>query len=121
VIQSLRLGDTAPIANAKFTNVNKNEIWLEGEQLTVYRFDNGARIVTNPEKKVIGAWQSSGKTSTVGKIRFGDLSDRPLKTFGMPSRHMQMVTGEYLAYDAIGLAIHIVNGEVAGWFLYDPA
>ncbi|NOZ53896.1 MAG: hypothetical protein GXP08_12315 [Gammaproteobacteria bacterium] len=121
VIQSLRLGDTAPIANSLFKNISKNEIWLEGEQLNIYRFDNGARIVTNPDKKVIGAWQNSGKTSTVGNIRFGDMSDRPLKTFGMPSRHMQMVTGKYLAYDAIGLAIHIVSGKVAGWFLYDPA
>ncbi len=129
LVQSLRPGDTIPGENAPFSNasnnasnnISKSVIWLEGEQLDVYRFDSGARIVTGPDKKVIGAWQSPGQSSKIGNIRLGDTSDRPLKTLGMPSRYMQMVTGKYLAYDAIGLALHIINGKIAGWFLYDPA
>jgi len=125
VINSLRPGDIVAATNTLFNNdnqhVSKSIIWFEGEQLDVYRFNSGVRIVIGPDKKVIGAWQTPGQSSRVVNIQLGDLSDRPLKTLGMPSRHLQMVKGEYLAYDALGLALHIVNGKISGWFLYDPA
>lgn len=115
-LNGFRIGDKFP---PKLTKADTNsEFWIEGEKYKVSHLTNGSRFVTGPEDKIIGAWQDSGKESLNGLILLGDDADRPIKSLGIPDRHLHMVSGEYLAYDDYGVAVHIINDKVAGWFLY---
>lgn len=113
-INGMRLGDRINKTN----NAKQSELWIEGEQHFVYRLANGSRFVVNKEKRILSAWQDSGSPQLVPGFVLGDTADRPLKSFGIPSRRMHMLSGEYLAYDDYGIAIHIDNNKVNGWFLY---
>jgi len=115
LIHGVRLGDGA--ANAPRQG---SEFWLEGEALTLYRFDDGARWVVDSKRRVVSAWQGGGWARQTAGIVMGDAEDRPLKVLGPPSRRIELGSGAYLAYDALGLAFHIENGRVGGWFLYHP-
>lgn len=112
-IRGARLGDRV---NA---SVQADEFWLEGEALKIYRFKDGARWVVNEKGRLISAWQH-GDASLVPGLRYGDRADRPLKALGPPTRRVELVSGAYLAYDRLGLAIHIERDRVSGWFLYRP-
>lgn len=119
-VANLRLGDTLAITKQRQKNHNKTDIWLEGERLVVNRHPNGAKFVIDANNKIISAWQEAGNAEILKGISMGDSADRPLKVLGIPTRHIHMPTGEYLAYDNYGFALHVVNNQVAGWFLYDP-
>jgi hypothetical protein len=67
---------------------------------------------------VLHAWQDQGNVSVANAVNVGDAADRPLKALGMPTRYVVLTNGEYLAYDALGLAVRLHDGRVAGWFLY---
>jgi len=94
-----------------------NELWIEGDQYHVYNYDNGAQFITGTDGKIISATQFKGQ-ATLGLLNIGDKAERPLKTLGLPDRRLQLVSGEYLAYDLYGLALHVENHEIQGWFLY---
>jgi hypothetical protein len=96
----------------------KSELWIEGDLFQVYRFNDGSRFVVGKEQRILNAWQASGRQQLTDGIAVGDVADRTLKTFGVPNRRMHMLSGEYLAYDDFGVAIHIDNNKIAGWFLY---
>jgi tetratricopeptide (TPR) repeat protein len=100
--------------------VSSDELWLDGQPLRARRYADGARMVAD-DGKVIALWQDGGAGGTLLGVNVGDAADRPLKLHGMPTRLVHLVSGEYLAYDRIGVAFRIANGKVAGWFLYDPA
>lgn len=68
----------------------------------------------------MNAWQDSAQAKLNKGIAMGDMADRALKTLGIPDRQLHMMSGEYLAYDAHGLAVHVVKNKIAGWFLYHP-
>ena len=116
-ISRLRPGDRLP-QNLKGDNSVSNEIWIEGERLHFYQLENGSKFVVNNKDKIISAWQTHGEETLVGGIKLGDKADRPLKTFGLPDRRLNVIRGEYLAYDNFGLAFHIMDNKIAGWFLY---
>lgn len=116
-ISGKRLGDILKVNKNKNT-FNQSELWLEGEQYLVYRFYDGSRFVVNANKNIINAWQGPGKQRLAKGVALGDNADRPLKSFGIPNRRMHLMSGEYLAYDDYGLAVHIDNNKVVGWFLY---
>lgn len=120
-VADLRLGDTLSITKQRQKNNSKTDIWLEGERLVVNRHANGAKFLVDADNKIISAWQEAGNAEILQGISMNDSADRPLKVLGIPTRHMYMLTGEYLAYDHYGFALHVVNNQVAGWFLYDPS
>jgi tetratricopeptide (TPR) repeat protein len=99
-----------------------NDLWLEGELHHVYRFDDGSRYIIGPDQKIMSAWQDYGELYLSGsknsQIAGNVTADRPLKKFGIPDRRLHLMSGDYLAYDKYGMAIHIVENKVAGWFLY---
>lgn len=113
-VRNLRLGDR--LAGA--AGVTRVEFLLEGERYTLARYADGAKFVLDAESRVLHAWQDQGAVSLSKLIGVGDAADRPLKALGMPSRYVVLTNGEYLAYDALGVAVRLHEGRVAGWFLY---
>ena len=102
-------------SNSKTQNIS--EVWFDGDRYQVVRTEAGLRLVLDERDYLIAA--SNVPTRTNGKtISIGDAADRPLVYFGLPARRIHLTSGEYLAYDSLALAIHIVNGRVAGWFSY---
>ena len=119
-IEGIRLGDKFSLQQDKTQSKQVSDLWVEGEQYKVYRFQNGRRYVIDPGRKVVNAWQDAGQEKLNKGIAMGDTADRALKTLGIPDRQLHMLSGEYLAYDTYGLAVHVVQDRVAGWFLYHP-
>jgi hypothetical protein len=118
-VDGKRLGDlfNTPAAGAAQKD-KQSELWIEGDLYHVYRFKDGSRFVVGKDHKILSAWQSSGRQQLTAGIKMGDNADRSLKTFGIPNRRLHLLSGEYLAYDDYGIAIHIDNNKIAGWFLY---
>lgn len=101
------------------TQLNQSTVWLEGEELRLRSYKDGVRLVTDSSKrKVLAAWRPAGQPMMSSPLHIGDKIDRSLKVLGLPSRHLQMISGEYLAYDELGYAVHILNDKVVGWFMY---
>lgn len=96
-----------------------NDLWIDGEQYHVYRANDGGRYITSASGEIISAWQNTGNDSLSGLLTVGDSADRPFKTLGTPDRRIDMQSGEYLAYDRYGLALHVNADRITGWFLYD--
>ncbi len=121
-INGMRLNDKFSAKQLARQGHKINDLWLEGELHHVYRFDDGSRYVIGPNQKIISAWQDYGALyvsgSSTAQLSNNQTADRPLKKFGMPDRRLHMMSGDYLAYDNYGMAIHLVNNRVAGWFLY---
>ena len=113
-IRGARLGDVVR------TTARHNSFWLDGETLSIYRFDDGARWVVDSKSRLVNAWQHGGQSRLGNKLALGDTADRPLKVLGPPTRRVELVSGTYLAYDALGLAIHVEDGRIGGWYLYLP-
>ncbi len=116
-INGYRLGD---VNRLKAGRSKVDDLWIDGELHQVYRMDNGSRFITGSAGEIISAWQDMGKLSIANMIAPGDSADRPFKTLGIPDRRLLMSAGEYLAYDKYGLALHLNNNKVQGWFLYNP-
>ena len=113
VVQGLRLGD-------KYKNSKQDrtsELWIEGDKFSVFRNNLGSHYIVSDKGKIISAWQAA-EGSIENLLSIGDKPDRPLKTLGLPDRHLHMLSGDYLAYDRYGLALHINQNKVQGWFLY---
>lgn len=117
-LNGLRIGDKFPSKWLKDEQHLDSGFWIEGERYQVFHLFNGSRFVIGPDQKIIGAWQDSGDETLSGRISLGDDADRPVKSLGIPDRHLYMMSGEYMAYDNYGVAVHIINNKVAGWFLY---
>ncbi len=122
-IHGARLGDIVATGekDALPGSTHKNPFWLDGETLTIYRFDDGARWVVDGRGRLVNAWQQGGQSRLGTQLALGDGADRPLKVLGPPTRRVELVSGVYLAYDALGLAIRIQDGQIHGWYLYHPS
>ena len=117
-IDGKRLGDEFANSPTVANTEQQSELWIEGDLYHVYRLNDGSRFVVGKDHKILSAWQASGRQQLTPGLKMGDNADRTLKTFGIPSRRLHMLSGEYLAYDDYGVAIHIDNHKIAGWFLY---
>jgi len=103
------------------TDLHKvNDLWLDGNKYQVMRDKEGDREVTDDEHRIVSASYVSPINKLSKTVEIGDNADRPLKLFGMPTRRIQLQSGEYLAYDTLALAIHVVNNHVVDWFSYKP-
>ncbi len=121
-INGMRLNDKFSAKDLSRQQHKINDLWLEGELHHVYRFDDGSRYVIGPNQKIISAWQDYGQLYLSGskdiQITNNEASDRPLKKFGIPDRRLHLMSGDYLAYDKYGMAFHVIQNKVVGWFLY---
>ena len=114
-IKGKRLGDKINIGK------NPSDLWVDGERYQIL-MDNNSRYVAQDDGTLIGAWQNNAESADIfigNELKIGDSADRPFKSLGMPDRRLNMTSGDYLAYDAFGLAIRISNNQVKGWFLYE--
>ena len=116
--KKIRCLDVFFIIFSKFIN---SELWIEGEKHLLYRIpEGGVRIIVNAQnKKIVNAWQEWSTGASIARLTVGDSPQRAHKIFGIPDREIFFTRGTYLAYDNFGFGIHIVNNQVAGWFLYD--
>ena len=110
------LGD---IYNAPGKKTEKNEIWFDGDKFTLLRTEHNGKLLLNDQAKLVGVHNSPIKLSGQQQLIIGDDADRPLKLLGLPDRQIHLASGDYLAYDDLHLAIHVINNQVSGWFLYD--
>jgi len=103
------------------TDLHKvNELWLDGNKYQVMRNKDGDQEITDDEHNIVSVSYVSPIHKLAKTVEIGDSADRPLKLFGMPTRRIQLQCGEYLAYDTLALAIHVVNNHVIDWFSYKP-
>lgn len=119
-VRGIRLGDNLSFKETSSQSKTKSDLWIEGDKFEVYHLHDGSRYVVGSGRKVVNAWQDSAQAKLNKGIAMGDMADRALKTLGIPDRQLHMMSGEYLAYDAHGLAVHVVKNKIAGWFLYHP-
>ena len=117
-IYGFRLGQTLVEQQLPSQNFVFSTIWMEGQQLGVVRMSNGAVYGINKDRKLVAAWQDGGLAKLDSGIKIGSKSDRINTVYGAPSRQILSSTGLYLAYDNYNLAFHVIDGEVAGWFIY---
>jgi len=123
-VNGYRLGDKIyPADKLKTTekiktgNTTNNVLWLEGEKFSLLRNSDGSHFIVSDKGKIIHAWQQNNG-SIENLLSIGDEANRPLKALGVPDRQLHMLSGDYLAYDEFGLALHINQNKVQGWFLY---
>jgi len=117
-VNGLRLGDVYSLSRKQKNKKNRiSELWIEGDKYDIFRSSEDGRFIVSDKGRVISAWQEN-KGSIENLLTIGDKSDRPLKALGPPDRHLHMLSGDYLAYDQYGLALHINQNKVQGWFLY---
>ncbi len=122
-IAGVRIGDRFASITEDAKAYQSDALWIEGQPFRVLRNTSGSRFVVGPDEGVVGAWQDSGQNNPgdvtfAGRVAIGDGANRPMKAMGIPDRCVHMLAGEYWAYDAYGVAMHIQNNRVAGWFLY---
>lgn len=97
----------------------RSDFWIEGEQQHLVRLpSNGARIVVDASNAISNIWQTGSTQASIARLHIGDEQLRALQVFGTADRELHFSRGTYLAYDRYGLGIHLLNGQVAGWFLY---
>jgi hypothetical protein len=97
-----------------------DEFLYEGSRMQLFRLTDGGRVVVNSQRKVVAAWQSGGKVRTVKGLAVGDDAPTVLQRLDVPSRVVYTTRGDYLAYDNLGLAVLLQQGQVGGWFAYRP-
>lgn len=123
-VAGVRVGDRFEASSGQKNAYQSTALWIEGEPYRVLRSTGGSRFVVDPDEGVVSAWQDAGMSrlgdgTLGGRVSIGDDANRPMKAMGIPDRCLHMMAGEYWAYDAYGLAMHIQNNKVAGWFLYE--
>jgi TolA-binding protein len=112
-VNGYRLGDKLKLKQKQVTN----ELWIEGEKYLLIRNKQGAHYIISDKGTIINAWQE--RQGSIGQLlSIGDKPDRPFKALGLPDRQLHMLSGDYLAYDKFGLALHINQNQIQGWFLY---
>lgn len=123
-VKGYRLGDKINPAvklkandKIKTGNTVNNVLWIEGEKFSLLRNPDGSHFIVSDRGRIINAWQMNNG-SIENLLSIGDKADRPLKALGVPDRQLHMLSGDYLAYDEFGLALHINQNKVQGWFLY---
>jgi tetratricopeptide (TPR) repeat protein len=117
-VAGLRLDDRFNGPDAR--PLGSDQFWIEGEPYRVWRLADGIHIVVGPQATVVSAWRNAGNASLADRLAIGDDAGRPMKVLGMPDRRLHLLAGEYWAYDALGVAVHLEHQKVAGWFLYHP-
>jgi len=105
-----------------FVGGNLSEFWIEGDRHQIIRLENsGVKLVVDGNQKISNMWQSDISGQKLGRLQIGDKAERIQQLFGAADRELYFSSGIYLAYDRYGMGIHVLNGQVMGWFLYANA
>ena len=95
------------------------EVWIEGERIQVYQFGDGSGIAVDSNRNVIALWQGEGNATTAKGIKIHDDAARLGRTYGVPTRRAETLSGDYRAYDDYQIAFRVVDDKIGGWFLYE--
>lgn len=117
-INGYTIGQVVPPFPSETPEIQKEEIWLEGERIALYHFKNGARMAVDATRRVIALWRAGGDGETAAGIQMGDDHAKTGRAYGLPTRRIRTLQGDYLAYDTQRIAIRFVNNKVAAWLLY---
>ncbi len=110
-----------PLPGAGQALLQEQEVWLEGEKLSLRVYADGSRQVSDAGGRVLARWYRPGVEATPPQSNLlGDGVDRAFKSLGMPDRYLHLSSGDFLAYDRQGLALQVMRNRVAGWFRYSP-
>ncbi len=121
LVAGARPGEKAGAGLRASRSFETRRLWVDGTPLDVLRGADGARLAVDDGGVVRHAWQVPPGTAPLAGLAIGDEAGRALKLFGLPTRRLHLLSGDYLAYDRLGVAVHVVAGEVEGWFLYPPS
>lgn len=94
------------------------KIWFDGEPLYIHR-DNGGVWLSNKQNTVVALWLNAANFDGLERLHLGDSAERIIRVIGPADRQISLNSGEFLAYDAYGLALQIKHNKIASWFLYD--
>lgn len=117
-IHGYTIAHRVPATAVEALGVQGDEVWLEGERIQVYHFSDGGRMVVGTNRVVLALWQEGGEVATAAGIRIGDDAAKLGRAYGIPTRKIKTIQGEYLAYDWSLIAFRLVKNKIAGWFLY---
>lgn len=111
------LGDFVP---KQIDHVTHSQlVSFDGKWLTWIRTSNNVRMVLDENRQVIAAWKENHSLQPVASDGFsGTLESRLYTKYGVPNRRIATERGTYIAYDHIGVAFHLRNNKVTGWFYY---
>lgn len=102
----------------KPNKTQSNKVWFDGDPIHVSRED-GAVWLHDKNNKVIALWLNSGSFNGLDRLKLGDNAERVIRVIGPADRRITLNSGEFLAYDHLGLAIRISQNKLASWFLYE--
>ncbi|MFL0810723.1 MAG: hypothetical protein K6L76_09940 [Agarilytica sp.] len=102
----------------KNSNNASTKIWFDGEPIHIRRDQNGVWL-SNKQNKVIALWLNSGNFEGIDRLHMGDHAERVIRVIGPADRQITLSSGEFLAYDQLGLAIRVSQNKIASWFLYE--
>lgn len=105
---------------AKAPTGSEKSLWFEGEPLSLHR-DSGGTWVSDKSGKVIALWLQNANFSGLDRLQIGDSADRIIPVLGVANRQVQLNSGIYLAFDRAGIAVHVKNNKIYGWFVYPSA
>lgn len=111
------LGDVVPkqIDHIKHSQL----VSFDGKWLTWIRTANNVRMVLDENRQVIATWKENHSLQPIASDGFsGALGSRLYTKYGVPDRRIATERGTYVAYDHIGVAFHLRNSRVSGWFYY---
>ena len=97
-----------------------DELWIEGERIQIYRFSDSAKVSINANRHIIAVWQAGGEAVTARGIHAGDDASKINRAYQSVSRKVMTTMGEYRVIKENGIAFHIIDGKVTGWFLFNP-
>ena len=95
-----------------------DELWINGDRYRLQRSAEGHRFIADNRGSLVSAARVAGEGELAGMLQLNDPAERSFNTLGMPDRRLDMSSGQYLAYDRYGLALHVVDDRIRGWFLY---
>jgi len=93
------------------------KIWFEGAPINIFRDQHGTWL-SNEDGNIIALWLDDANFSGLQRLALGDPSERIIRAIGPADRQINLASGEYLAYDRIGLAVKVSNNKINSWFLY---
>lgn len=117
-VHGYRLGERITAEPSGMDKRSWTELWVEGERIQVSQFVDGSRMAIDANRAIIALWQNGGERAPVAAVRIGDDALKLGRVYGIPTRKIPTIRGEYRTYDGSGIAFYINDGKVAGWSLY---
>lgn len=95
------------------------ELWYDGAPYQLIQLD-GRTIVLDDASRVVSVRVRGNVSDQLNQLETGWTLDRVVTNYGAPKRRLDLMNGQYLAYDHLGLAVQVEQNRVVGWFYYLP-